>query len=69
MTRADLEAEFTRTLTPYFPGGVPVSLVASLSLAASGYTATAIEETCRTPVSQMGPGRRREPPGVARKTA
>lgn len=69
MTRADLEAEFTRTLAPHFPGGVPVSLVAALVLAASGYAATAIEETCRTPVSQQGPGRRRVPPETARKTA
>jgi hypothetical protein len=47
MTRTDLEAEFTQTLAPHFPEGVPVSLVASLSLAASGYTATQVERHAR----------------------
>lgn len=60
MTRGELEQEFRSLLAAHFPGPVPESLVRSLLLAAGGYTASQIEERCRTPVSQQGPGRQQE---------
>lgn len=61
MTRAELDAEFRSILDRHYPGLVPHQrFIGDLVAAASAYTATQIEKTCRTPVYQRGPGRKRE---------
>ena len=60
MTRDEMEQEFRASLAPHFPAGVPEGLVRSLMLAAGGYTATQVEQRARSPLSQLGPARRRE---------
>lgn len=65
-TAAELDAALAEQIRAivarHYPGLAAVGLlVRELAAFTSGYTATAIEETCRTPASQMGPGRRRGP--------